>query len=74
MAPLIDRLARRVVTRPAIGTCLVCHDAVRDRADALRLSGGGYVHHDCATYRMRQRIGRPLRPASPNGHHEFTGE
>ena len=74
MAPLIDRLARRVVPRPALGTCLVCRDAVRDRGDALRLSGGGYVHHDCATYRMRQRIGRPLRANSPNGHHEFTGE
>ena len=63
MAPLITRLVRTVVHgSDALGTCLVCRDAVRDRDDAVRLSGGGYVHHGCATYRMRQRYGRPLRP------------
>jgi hypothetical protein len=49
-----------------IGTCLVCHKAVRERADAVGLSGGGYVHHGCATYRMRQRY---RRPASQPGNH-----
>jgi hypothetical protein len=59
---------------PELGTCLVCREAVRDAGEAVRLSGGGYVHHECATYRMRQRLGRPLRPASRNGHDAFTGE
>ena len=76
MAPLITRLVRSVAPQRGaeLGTCLVCRDAVRDPVDAVRLSGGGFVHHDCATYRMRQRYGRPLRPASPNGHDRFTGE
>jgi hypothetical protein len=61
-------------TRRDLGTCLVCRDAVRDAQDAVRLSGGGFVHHECATYRMRQRAGRPLRVVSRNGHDRFTGE
>ena len=76
MAPLISRIVRTVTpgNGTALGTCLVCRDAVRASDDAVRLSGGGYVHHECATYRMRQRSGRPLRPVSPSGHTEFTGE
>ena len=76
MAPLITRLVQTVTPQrgAALGTCLVCRDAVRDADDAVRLSGGGYVHHDCATYRMRQRFGRPLRAVSRNGHDRFTGE
>ena len=57
-----------------LGTCLVCRDAIRHDGEAVRLSGGGYVHHECATYRMRQRFGRPLRPVSRHGHDDFTGE
>ena len=74
MAPLITRLARAVVPGDALGTCLVCRDAVRSTDDPVRLSGGGFVHHECATYRMRQRAGRPLRPAARYGHDKFTGE
>jgi hypothetical protein len=76
MAPLISRLVRTVAPGGGaeLGTCLVCRDAVRHAGDAVRLSGGGYVHHECATYRMRQRFGRPLRAASRNGHTAFTGE
>ena len=77
MAPtLITRLVRTVTpgNGAALGTCLVCRDAVRHAGEAVRLSGGGYVHHECATYRMRQRAGRPLRPAARNGHQVFTGE
>ena len=75
MAPIIDRLVRTVSPRrPALGTCLVCHSAVREAGDAVRLSGGGFVHNECATYRMRRRLGRPLRAVSPNGHDRFTGE
>ncbi|MEA2308654.1 MAG: hypothetical protein QOG41_86 [Thermoleophilaceae bacterium] len=73
MAPLITRLVRSVVLREGreLGTCLVCHRAVRERADAVSLSGGGYVHHGCATYRMRQRYARPRRPgpvSQPRNH------
>jgi hypothetical protein len=76
MAPLITKLVRTVNPRSGadLGTCLVCREALRDAEDAVRLSGGGFVHHDCATYRMRQRLGRPLRSASRNGHDRFTGE
>jgi len=66
MAPtLITRLARTVTSgnAAALGTCLVCRDAVRDAGDAVRLSGGGYVHHECATYRMRASRG-DARPSS----------
>jgi len=76
MAPLITRLVRTVA--PAgdtdLGACLVCRDAVRDDGEAVRLSGGGYVHRECTTYRMRQRDGRRPRRPSRNGHLEFTGE
>ena len=59
MAPLISRLVQTVSPRHTdLGTCLVCRGAVREAADAVRLSGGGYVHHECATYRMRERAVR----------------
>ena len=76
MAPLLTKLVRTVTPGRGddLGTCLVCRDAVHDAGEAVRLSGGGYVHHECATYRMRQRYGRPLRPAPRNGHSLFTGE
>ena len=76
MAPLITQLVQTVTPGRGgdHGTCLVCRDAVRGAGGAVRLSGGGYVHHECATYRMRQRYGRPLRPAPRNGHSVFTGE
>ena len=57
-----------------LGSCLVCHGVVRAGDDAVRLSGGGVVHHECATYRMRRRYGRPLRPVPAGGHDDFTGE
>ncbi|TML83970.1 MAG: hypothetical protein E6G07_00510 [Actinobacteria bacterium] len=76
MAPLITRLVQTVVPAHAaeLGDCLVCREPVRDDGEAVRLSGGGYVHLDCTTYRMRQRARRPLRRASRNGYREFTGE
>jgi hypothetical protein len=55
MAPFIDRLVRTLSPAESLGTCLVCRSAVRDDGGAVRVPGGGYVHHDCATYRMRQR-------------------
>jgi hypothetical protein len=68
MAPLITRLVRTVVPGDGreLGTCLVCHRPVRERSDAVGLSGGGYVHHGCATYRMRQRYRRPV--SQPGNH------
>jgi hypothetical protein len=62
------------VRRRDLGTCLVCRDRVRDDDEAVRLSGGGYVHQECTTYRMRQRARRPSVRSSRNGHDEFTGE
>ena len=52
----------------------MCHDAVRDDGGAVRVPGGGYVHHDCTTYRMRRRGGHPLRAPFPSRHDGFTGE
>ena len=76
MAPLITRLVRTVAPRDGreLGTCLVCRKAVRERADAMSLSGGGYVHHDCATYRMRQRYGRPVGSTSRRQLGRWNGE
>jgi hypothetical protein len=76
MAPLITRLVQTVVPAHTVelGDCLVCREPVRDDGESVRLSGGGYVHLDCTTYRMRQRARRPLRRASRNGYREFTGE
>ncbi|HKP90346.1 MAG TPA: hypothetical protein VJT75_10270 [Thermoleophilaceae bacterium] len=74
MAPLISRLVRTVSPARSLGTCLVCHSAVRDDGGAVGVPGGGYVHHDCTTYRMRQRGGRPLRAAAGGRHDRFTGE
>jgi hypothetical protein len=74
MAPLISRLRRTVSPAHTLGTCLVCHDAVRDDGGAVRVPGGGYVHHDCTTYRMRQRGGRPLHAVVGGGRDRFTGE
>jgi hypothetical protein len=74
MAPLISRLVRTVGPARSVGTCLVCHGSVRDDGGAVRVPGGGYVHHDCTTYRMRQRGGRSLRAPFPSRHSTFTGE
>ena len=74
MAPLISRLVRTVSPARSLGTCLVCRSAVRDDGGAVRVPGGGYVHHDCTTYRMRQRGGGPLRAIAGGGHDRFTGE
>jgi hypothetical protein len=76
MAPLITRLVQTVVPAHGsrLGTCLVCREPVRDDGEAVRLSGGGYVHAECTTYRMRQRGHRPLRRASRNVYDELTGE
>ena len=74
MAPLIDRLVRTVGPAPSLGTCLVCHGKVRDNGGAVRVPGGGFVHHGCTTYRMRRRGGHALRPASRRGRDKFTGE
>jgi hypothetical protein len=41
--------------------CLVCRDPVSLDDETVRLSGGGHVHSECATYRMRQRDGRRQR-------------
>jgi hypothetical protein len=54
--------------------CVVCGRGIHGRDDALRIRGGGLVHADCATYRMRQRDGRRLHRPSPNGNDRFTGE
>jgi hypothetical protein len=76
MAPLITRLVQTVVPARGAehGPCLVCGETVHDDGEAVRLSGGGYVHLACTTYRMRQRARRPLRRRSRDGHGEFTGE
>jgi hypothetical protein len=74
MAPLISKLVRTVSPARSVGTCLVCRSEVRDDGGAVRVPGGGYVHHECTTYRMRQRGGRPLRAATRSGHDRFTGE
>ena len=61
MAPLVNRIFGAV--RPdghKVGTCVVCNDAIDLGDDYVRLSGGGHVHADCATYRMRHR-GRAVR-------------
>ena len=74
MALSISRLRHAVSPAQSLGTCLVCRSAVRDDGGAVRVPGGGYVHHDCTTYRMRQRGGRPLRAVARGGHDRFTGE
>jgi hypothetical protein len=54
--------------------CLVCGDSITADDETVRLSGGGDVHADCATYRMRQRDGRGgyRRPRQVRG--AFTGD
>ena len=74
MAPFIDRLVRTLSPAESLGTCLVCRSAVRDDGGAVRVPGGGYVHHDCTTYRMRQRGGQALRLVRGGRHEAFTGE
>ena len=76
MAPLISRLVRTVGPARSVGTCLVCHGSVRDDGRGVRLARGGYVHRDCATYRMRRNGVRPVLVAgrSRHDHAEFTGE
>jgi hypothetical protein len=39
-----------------VGSCFVCHGAVRSRQPRLRVRNG-VVHERCATYRMRQERG-----------------
>ena len=57
----VTRLARLVSPRASreVVPCLVCSRAVRQDHDRMRLRGGGYVHLECATYRMRRHDGRP---------------
>ena len=78
MAPLITRIVETVVPgrSASIGDCLVCTRAVRDDGRGVRLARGGYVHRDCATYRMRRSGTRPVVVArrSRNDHTGFTGE
>jgi hypothetical protein len=35
-------------------TCLVCSRSIRGSDERVRIPGGGHVHRECATYRMRQ--------------------
>ena len=74
MAPLVNRLIGAVLPAPRpLGTCLVCRQAIEVGDDSMRLNGGGRVHIDCATYRMRHRA-RAARPRSRGGHDRFTGD
>jgi hypothetical protein len=34
--------------------CLVCGRGIRAADELVDVPGGGHVHRDCATYRMRQ--------------------
>ena len=74
MAPLVNRIIGAV--RPdaqAGGTCVVCRGSIDGHDESVSLSGGGRVHADCATYRMRQRDGRGRqRPHPP--HATLTGD
>ena len=74
MAPLVTKLMGVVrLERGQRSYCLVCGDAIAAEDETVRLSGGGGVHADCATYRMRQRDGRGRRlPRQPRG--GFTGD
>lgn len=74
MAPLVNRIIDAV--RPGmniVGTCVVCHDAIDVADDSVSLSGGGRVHADCATYRMRHRA-RATRREQRDGHLRYTGD
>ena len=74
MAPLVNRLIG--VVRPeaySIGTCLVCHGSIEAGDESVRLTGGGRVHTDCATYRMRHR-GRPQRRPAAEPRRRYTGD
>ena len=64
----IDRV-RALLRDPPSGAppCLVCGRHVEREETSVRLRGGGLVHRECATYRMRQvgsaavRLGPPRR-------------
>ncbi len=74
MAPLVNRIIDAV--RPGaqpLGTCVVCHDAIDVGDESVSLSGGGRVHADCATYRMRHRA-RFSRREQRDGHVRYTGD
>jgi hypothetical protein len=74
MAPLVNRIigAVRLGAQP-LGTCVVCHDAIDVADESVSLSGGGRVHADCATYRMRHRA-RFSRREHRDGHVRYTGD
>jgi hypothetical protein len=67
MAPIVTRIASAIgAGRPArLGECMVCHRAVRDGDDRMRVHGG-LVHTACAGYRLRRRAGRSRVRGSRN--------
>jgi hypothetical protein len=74
MAPLVNRLIAAVLPEPReLNRCLVCHGEIEDGDESMRVNGGGHVHLDCATYRMRHRSRAARRP-SPQGQDRFTGD
>jgi hypothetical protein len=78
MTPLVNRIFGAV--RPnehKVGTCLVCRDAIALGDDYVRLSGGGQVHADCATYRMRHRgraVSARVTRRRPGSRRRYTGD
>ena len=74
MAPLVTKLMGAVrLERGERSYCLVCGDVIAADDETVRLSGGGEVHADCATYRMRQRDGRHRR-RTRESRGSFTGD
>ena len=74
MAPLVNRIIGAV--RPdaqAGGTCVVCRGSIDGHDESVSLSGGGRVHADCATYRMRHRA-HAARRRPRDGHPPYTGD
>jgi hypothetical protein len=51
----------RITRRPAVDTCLVCHEGVHADEPRLGIGGGRYVHRGCSTYRMRSQASRRRR-------------
>jgi hypothetical protein len=74
MVPLLTKAVGALRPDDKLADCLVCGSSIHERDDALRIRGGGLVHSDCATYRMRQRDGRRVQRPSRNLNHGFTGE
>ena len=74
MLPIISLLPRRLRRDDLaiVGDCLVCHDAVRERDDRMRVQGR-YVHTGCAGYRLRS-IARNRTMGAQPAHAEFTGD